>query len=238
VNRTSGTVTAIGSGTVDVAALGGVLLGLQYPAWYQPTLFDAVIVDWLNQQPYVSEVFAGTLVSAVSSYATGLSYSSPHTARGTAAPPVNTGGAIPFLAARPAFWSAMAIEVTGAAGAGGLCRLGIYADNGAGYPGILVASPGAVPTTAAGVQSVSFSSPLMLTTGMYWLAFQIETAAATLRSVTNSIAGFAGLASAPGAAVFDGLYGTSGWTPGALPTVFPVSQGQVSNLPLLFLTAK
>jgi hypothetical protein len=137
VNRTSGTVVAIGSGTVDVEALGGVLPGLRYPAWYRPALFDSVIVDWLNQQPYVAEVFAGTLVSAVSSYATGLSYSSPHTARGTAAPSIKRR-----------------------------------------------------------------------------------------------------LASAPGAAVFDGLYGTSGWTPGALPSVFPVSQGQVSNLPLLFLTAK
>lgn len=237
--RASGVVTAIGrGGTVDVFAQGGILPGLEYPGWYAPALGDSVIVDWLNQQPYVSQAFTGTGVFAASSYTSGQSYSSPHTGRSTALPAINKGGAIPFLAARSAVWTSMGVEVTGAAGAGGLCRLGVYVDNGAGYPGALLATPGVVPTTAGGSQTVSFPSRLTLAPGLYWLGFQIEVSSSTLRSVTGSVAGLLGLRSAPGASVWDGFYGDgSGWSAGSMPGTFPTGVPQVSNLPLVLLTA-
>lgn len=237
-DKATGKVAAVnrGASTVDVFALGGVIPGLPYPAWYAPSVGDQVILDWVGSQAYVASVSSGLSALSPGVYVSGASYSSPHTSRSTAAPSINTGGAIPFWCGQARQWSSMGIEVTTAATAGGLCRLGVYADGG-GYPGNLLATPGSVPTTATGTQTVSFPSPFTLTPGIYWLGFQIEVAAATLRSVNGSVASLLGLQSPAGGSVMDGLYGTTGWVAGAMPAPFPAGLSQTPNLPLVFITA-
>lgn len=236
--RTSATVAAVNGTSVDVTALGGTMLGLPFPAWYAPQVGDAVVVDWLGSQPYVAECFAGRGQFAFGSYGSGSTYSSPHTGRSTCFPSVVSAGAVPFIAAQTASWAAMGTEVTSAAPAGGLLRVGVYADTGNGYPGALLASPGAMATTGVGVPMVSFAAPLTLQAGLYWLAFQIEGAQATLRSVTNSVSGFAGLPSPSGLATWDGFYSATGWSAGSLPNPFPAGVPGGSNLAFLFLTAQ
>lgn len=71
---------------------------------------------------------------------------------------------------------------------GGSARIGIYADNGAGYPGTLVAGSdaGALAATATAVVSNS-SLSIVLNPGTYWFA-SIFTATSTFPSVVGSTA--------------------------------------------------
>lgn len=245
MTRASGVVTAVnvrGTGypTVDVKALGGTLPGLRYPGWWAPRVGDSVIVDSVGdvtEQFYVAEAFAGldAAGSAVTSYQAGATYSSPHTGRSTAAPRLASGGAIPFPLTRSRLWSAMSVEVTTAAAAGGAVRLGVYGNSG-GYPAALIRSPGAVPTTSTGVQTASFSSTFRLDPGLYWLGFLVEGAASTLRSAIGTVSGLAGMPAIPGGDVADGFYG-QGLGSGSMPDPFPSGLTAQPSMPLVMLTA-
>ena len=73
---------------------------------------------------------------------------------------------------------------------GGAARIGLYADNGAGYPGALVAGSdgGAlIATSGAAVQSNTIN--LTLQSGWYWLA-SIYTASGTFPTVASIAASY------------------------------------------------
>ncbi|MDX6218757.1 MAG: hypothetical protein QOJ48_438, partial [Frankiales bacterium] len=75
-----------------------------------------------------------------------------------------------YVAVSQAF-TAIAIEVTTAAAAGGLCRLGLYADAGTAAPTGATGAPldtGTVATDTFGVKELAISRTLQ---GWYWLAF-------------------------------------------------------------------
>ncbi len=75
----------------------------------------------------------------------------------------------PFLAARNITVDRIAVQITIAGGAGTLVRLGIYRDNGAGYPGVLLLDAGSVPADGAtGNKTITISQAL--TKGLYWTA--------------------------------------------------------------------
>ena len=61
----------------------------------------------------------------------------------------------------------IAMEVT-TGGAGSTHRLGIYADDGTGRPGVLIVDAGTVSTTATGVKEATISQ--VLAAGLHWLA--------------------------------------------------------------------
>jgi len=62
----------------------------------------------------------------------------------------------------------LAVHVT-TGDAGKYVRLGIYNDNGAGYPGTLVSDAGTALVTSTGVQAVTPASDIVLAMGLYWL---------------------------------------------------------------------
>ena len=70
---------------------------------------------------------------------------------------------------------------------GGAGHIGIYADNGAGYPGALVTNSesGALAATATAVSTYTPTTPITLNAGWYWLA-TIFTATGTFPTVTAS----------------------------------------------------
>ena len=122
---------------------------------------------------------------------------------------------------------------TGGSSGTNLCRMGIYRDNGNTYPGGLVAgSDVATFTTAVGVKTNTFASPINLVAGLYWLAVTCEDAGASdavFRSVAvGAIPTVLGYTSTMGA-----NQGATGWsvayaTPGtALPNTYPAG-GTVS----------
>lgn len=239
--KASATVTAVhpgGAPTVDVNLLGGQGAGLRYPAWYAPQVGDQVIVDWLGSQAYVADVFSGdggglSAASVMTAYTPGRQYASPGTGSATCGPAVDSCSATPFPVGRAARFDLIGAEVTAAA-AGGLLRVGVYADNQQGGPGWLVLNAGAFPTTSTGLIQVS-TQGLLLVPGLYWLAAQVEVAAGGFRSVTNT-PGLAGVQAPAGGGVLDGYYAT-GVTPGALPNPYPSGTGQTANLPKVFLRA-
>lgn len=73
---------------------------------------------------------------------------------------------------------------------GGACRMGIYADNGAGYPGDLVYDSGAVAgLTSTTVVTHTPTTPVELNAGLYWIA-TIFTASGTFPSVAGITANY------------------------------------------------
>lgn len=235
--RSSATIKAVHAtaGTVDVALNGGTATGLQYPAWYVPTIGDTVVVDWLGSQPYVAEAFNGIVLGAGSLFRSGYFYGSPGTGSATCAPGTGTCSAAPFGVGRPTWFDQLGVEVTTPAATGGTVRLGLYGDNGTGFPGHLLLDAGLVPSTTAGLVTVTIYQ--LLAPGLYWLAAQPEVAAGVLRSVTNSPPGMWGMPASSGGVVFDGFVAT-GVAAGALPEWFPAAgTSPYSNVAKVFIHA-
>lgn len=77
-------------------------------------------------------------------------------------------------------------EVTAAGDAGSKFRLGIYADNGSGYPGALVLDAGQINGDSNTVQEVTITQSL--TPGLYWIGGatqSVSSTAPTYRVVTT-----------------------------------------------------
>jgi hypothetical protein len=73
--------------------------------------------------------------------------------------------------------AAIAAEVTGAGSTGSVVRLGIYNDNGSGFPGSLLLDAGTINGTSATVQSISISQALG--PGLYWIGGVLQGAPVT-----------------------------------------------------------
>lgn len=122
---------------------------------------------------------------------------------------------------------------------GGAAHAGLYADNGAGYPGTLVSGSdgGALAATSSSAASTNTVN-LTLNAGWYWLA-SIYTASSTFPTVTSVSATYGAATSAQiGFDTVAHLIATSGeaitgvsvaGTYGLLPTTFPSSATQTLN---------
>ncbi|KKK64549.1 hypothetical protein LCGC14_2983100, partial [marine sediment metagenome] len=75
--------------------------------------------------------------------------------------------ALPCSITRPMTLDRLAFEVTGAGAGGTAARLGIYDDDGAGYPGALVVDAGTVLVDGVGVKAITINQAIE--PGLYWL---------------------------------------------------------------------
>lgn len=133
----------------------------------------------------------------------------------------NSAYAMPMPVNKTHTFVAIGFNVTVIGSTGGTVRLGIYADNGSGYPGALVLDAGTVAVaTGTGAKTITISQTL--TPGLYWLvaAPQGGTTQPTITTVAAVfIVGWFGCLS-PGTGA-----GNEGWTvgsvSGALPGTFP-----------------
>ena len=95
--------------------------------------------------------------------------------------------AYPFFVAGPSTIKTIAIDTTTGQTGGG-AFVGIYADNGAGYPGTLVTGSNntvaLAATSGAAVQTYTPTTPISLAGGWYWLA-SIFTASGTFPTVAD-----------------------------------------------------
>jgi parallel beta-helix repeat protein len=89
----------------------------------------------------------------------------------TSVPSVNELTACQVLVSEPCTITVIGCNVTVAA-AGSFVRMGIYADNGHGYPGALVANSdtGQIDASTTGNKTFTYGTPLTLAPGVYWLA--------------------------------------------------------------------
>lgn len=95
--------------------------------------------------------------------------------------------AYPYYIPGPSMIKTIGINTT-TGQTGGAAFVGLYADNGAGYPGNLVANSNnttaLAATSGAAVQNYTPTSPLALNGGLYWLA-SIFTASGTFPTVAD-----------------------------------------------------
>lgn len=95
--------------------------------------------------------------------------------------------AYPYYVAGPSTIKTIALDTT-TGQTGGACFLGIYADNGAGYPGTLVSTSNnttaLIATSGAAVQTYTPASNIVLQAGWYWLS-SIFTASSTFPTVAS-----------------------------------------------------
>lgn len=78
--------------------------------------------------------------------------------------------ALAWLIVRPLTIDRLALEVTGAGGAGTKARLGIYANGTNLYPGALLKDVGLVAVDGVAVVAATITGNLSLAAGLYWLA--------------------------------------------------------------------
>jgi hypothetical protein len=138
------------------------------------------------------------------------------------------------MVSKPTTFDTIAINVTAAGGTGSKARLGVYADNGAGFPGVLVVDAGTVATDSIGVKSIALILPL--SPGLYWLVCEDAqvTSAPTLSTCTIAMQG-------GHITLNSSLAQSSGWfaaaQAGALPATWPGAAGSAGQVPVPVLVA-
>jgi hypothetical protein len=151
----------------------------------------------------------------------------------------------PFIVGSAHTFPNLAIEFQIAGSTGAVCRVGIYADNGAGYPGALVLDAGAIPATVAHVGIPQLAALAeALPPGLYWLCVagqgspttQPTLVAGTNNSVMPSVFSPLGAGNLSTTGAYQG-YGLTG-VAGALPNPFPAGATKAAGLlPIVALQA-
>jgi hypothetical protein len=90
----------------------------------------------------------------------------------------------PFIVTDTHAYSEMRVNCTAGGGAGSVLRFGIYADNGTGYPGLLVKEFGAVSATEA--KAIVVTAAVTLAPGVYWLTIAAQGSASTPTLTTDA----------------------------------------------------
>lgn len=94
------------------------------------------------------------------------------------------------LRAAPLYWPGGPIDAIGIAVTTGAAtstiRLGIYADDGTGYPGTLLLDAGTVDSSGTGHKEIILPSPVTLPAGLYWLVGVAQGGAPTVRAISQS----------------------------------------------------
>lgn len=130
--------------------------------------------------------------------------------------------------------SGLAVEVTAAGEASSTFRFGIYADDGTGYPGVLVLDAGTVAADSTGVKTITISQAL--TPGRYWVGGVTQgaaTTAATIRTPANAMVSI-GSSTTPGTGSSVLAYNQTG-VAGALPTPFTTSVSAAGQSPRIYV---
>ena len=169
----------------------------------------------------------------------GLYYpTTPHTAVSTANTLGNgTGRFSPWRIRRTTTFSKIGAEVTAAGDSGSVLRIGIYADDGTGYPGALVLDAGTIAGDAIAVAEIATS--FTLTPGLYWVGAVVQgvtTTQPTVRTIAMDLGGEMPLTGGtiPAAAAIPvvGFVGFSmtGALPAAWPTATPNTSGTAARV--------
>lgn len=133
--------------------------------------------------------------------------------------------------------TAIAAEVTVAGSAGSVVRLGIYNDNGHGYPGSIMVDAGTIDGTVVGVATITFDgfsgrpTPVVTAAGTYWIVGVSQGAPATnptVRINSGTAHGVLFATAAAGMINNSTSYTMSGVT-GGLPANFSTTLSSTTN---------
>jgi hypothetical protein len=108
-----------------------------------------------------------TQLSSISGGGAGYMYASPFIVDSTFGNPTTLGGGTSGTAFH---FNTIGAYMLSNGGSGSVVRLGIYADNGACYPGALVVDAGTVASSSGAPANLEISISETLSEGLYWLA--------------------------------------------------------------------
>jgi len=116
----------------------------------------------------------------------------------------------------------LAIYVSTAGAAGSVARMGLYADDGALYPGQLIYGSGEISTTATGLKTAAPPSPIVIAKATpFWTCFLCGVASPKLKSSDITCRPALGTDNIGGGWLFNGFYADQAY--GALPATHPAS---------------
>lgn len=148
-------------------------------------------------------------------------------------PTLNELRAYPFPVYRPLQLGALFVQCTLAGSGDSVVRLGIYNDDGTGFPGTLLTEIGTVATSGTGVFTLNVPMATLINPGLYWVAGVTQgTTAATMVTVVNLATPqplFSGAAAFSPAFAGYRMTGVAGALPGAFvgagATINPIRVG-------------
>ena len=145
----------------------------------------------------------------------------------------------PFWVGRTQSFDAVAVDVTVAGSAGSVVRLGVYKDDGTGWPGTLVVDAGTVDTATTGLKSITAGLGALtdLAPDLFWLFAASQggaTTQPTLRAVGNGSHQWVGVIP-PGSASHT-VYNVSGVT-GTLASPAATPAGSLGTGVTVFIRA-
>ena len=114
----------------------------------------------------------------------------------------------------------LAIYISTAAAAGGVARMGLYADDGTLHPGQLIYDSGEIDTTTTGPKTAAPPSPIAIAKGTpFWACFLCGVAAPKLKSSDITCRPALGTDNVGGGWLSNGFYADKAY--GALPATHP-----------------
>lgn len=170
---------------------------------------------------------AGKFLSQREGRFTGGRWYVPQSSTGTAAWPVNQVGATPHVFAKKTTLAQLAMEVTGAAAAGGLGRCVIWDDAG-GYPGNVVFDSGTFATDSAAVKTAD-PADVIVPPGLYWIGFIATVQSPTIRTSTSARSSVGAITAANAVQTLPAGFSIS--APGGVYNPFPVSAEIAAAVP-------
>ncbi|MDT0223436.1 hypothetical protein [Gordonia sp. AC31] len=139
----------------------------------------------------------------------------------------------PWFVPRPIVISELGLEIITAGNARSVFRIGIYADDGTGYPGALISDAGTVPADAVGQPKITGLS-ISLPAGLFHVGAAQQGGVATIPNVRTPGAAMLPLGvTSVGSNTSGGAYGATGVN-GALHALFPTAISVVGALPRIF----
>lgn len=222
------TLQRLSGTTLDAAGAANYLLGTS----------GLELVGALNRLAGTTGLEYGAVVGRLSFYGVPRTFLPPVTFwmeapgvgnRGTATPTLNELKVSPWWVPEAATWDRVGHENKTAGGAGSVMRIGIYRDNGSGYPSTLYwESPSTLDSTATGMLTHTVS--LAIPAGLYWVGAVAQVAAPGWEMMSNFNPSVNTQDPAVGSA--SAGYSHSNVT-GALPATFTSTFFSTSNVPVI-----
>jgi hypothetical protein len=142
----------------------------------------------------------------------------------------------PFVLLKGATLAKLVADVVTAGEAGATYRMGVYADDGTGYPGALAWDTGSVAADTTGTKEVG--SNVTLLPGLYWVGGAVQNVVTTqpnMRVVGTAVTPQASLGTSLPAGGLSSLGYLQTAVTGALPATFTTTVGTSSQMPRLLV---
>ena len=149
---------------------------------------------------------------------------------GVALGPVNTVFASPVFIAHDTTVTALMVYVWDSLSTGNM-RIGLYADNGTGYPGRLRYGSNAISGSTSGLKTNTLGTPLAVVAGLYWTAYKPESATVNIACGYGRFAMVEVSMDVPSGNDSAAAYTMTTGGAGALPTTFGAFSATSSNSP-------